>query len=87
MDYNIRWHDKAVNDLKKLNKDHSKRIINKIKNHLVKDPASLGKPLKGMFKGMYRYRFGDYRVLYIIDNEDREISIMTVGHRKDVYKK
>ncbi|MEN8153055.1 MAG: type II toxin-antitoxin system RelE/ParE family toxin [Acidobacteriota bacterium] len=86
MDYSIRWHDKAVADLKKLDKDHAKRIVEKIKNYLVKDPLSMGKPLKGMFKGMYRYRFGDYRILYVIDKQEKEISIMTLDHRKKVYK-
>lgn len=86
MDYNIRWNDKAVTDLKKLDKDHSFRIVGKIKNYLAKDPVSFGKPLKGMFKGMYRYRFGNYRIIYVINNQKKEISIMTVDHRKKVYK-
>ena len=86
MEYSIRWHKDAVSDLKKIDKNHRKKIIEKVKTHLVKDPISLGKPLRGMFKGMYRYRFGDYRVLYIIRDQELEILITTVGHRKNVYQ-
>lgn len=86
MEYSIRWHEDAVSDLKKIDKNHRKKIIEKVKTHLVKDPISLGKPLRGMFKGMYRYLFGDYRILYIIREQELEILITTVGHRKNVYQ-
>jgi mRNA interferase RelE/StbE len=46
---------------------------------------SLGKPLKGMFKGLYRYRFGAYRIMYAVDMGQKEILVLRVGHRKEVY--
>ena len=33
----------------------------------------------------YRFRIGDYRVIF--DIEDKEIVILRVGHRKNIYKK
>lgn len=87
MEYSVRWHKDALSDLKELDKHLSVKIIDKVENHLAKDPFGLGKPLKGTFKGLYRYRFGDYRIMYVINNEELIILIMTVGHRKAVYKR
>jgi mRNA interferase RelE/StbE len=34
----------------------------------------------------YRVRQGDYRVLYEIDDGERTVTIVRIGHRKDVYR-
>jgi len=44
------------------------------------------KPLKGRFAGHYRYRVGDYRVVYRIDDEDRVVVIVIISHRREVYR-
>jgi len=36
--------------------------------------------------GGYRLRVGDYRVIYDIDDEQREIVILRVMHRRDIYR-
>ena len=35
----------------------------------------------------YRVRVGDYRIIYYIDYTKKEIRILKIGHRKDVYKR
>ena len=86
MDYSVIWHEKALEDLKKINKDISRKIIDRVKKHLSIEPMSSGKQLKGKFKGMYRYRYRDYRIIYIIDSLKRMIKILQVEHRKNIYK-
>jgi mRNA interferase RelE/StbE len=44
------------------------------------------KPLKGELAGAYRYRVGDYRVVYTIDDEVVRVFIITIAHRRDVYE-
>jgi mRNA interferase RelE/StbE len=34
----------------------------------------------------YRTRIGDYRVLYLIDDEAKTVEILAVGHRREVYR-
>ncbi|HPD60720.1 MAG TPA: type II toxin-antitoxin system RelE/ParE family toxin [Thermodesulfobacteriota bacterium] len=85
MSYSVKWHEKAIEDLKDVDKKSAKGLIERVKNYLPEDPLSLGKPLKGIFKGLYRYRFGDYRVIYSIDKKENTILILRVGKRKDVY--
>ena len=35
----------------------------------------------------FRLRVGDYRIIYQIDIPKNEIVLLTVGHRRDVYKR
>jgi mRNA interferase RelE/StbE len=55
-------------------------------DRLVRDPAGLGKPLKGILKGLFRYRVGPYRVIYAIDRTERRVIILHVRHRKNAYR-
>ncbi len=52
---------------------------------LADNPRPYGyKKLKG--EDAYRIRVGDYRVIYEIDDGKIIITVVSVGHRKDIYK-
>ena len=85
MIYSIQWHEEAIKDLKNIDRNAQKKITAKVKGYLAKDPLSLGKPLKGIFKGLHRYRYGSYRIIYAIDRSSVVILILRIGDRKDVY--
>ena len=65
-----------------------KKIIPVIKSAIAKlanNPKPHGyKKLKG--EDAYRIRVGDYRIIYEIDNDVIQVTVVSVGHRKDVYK-
>ena len=42
------------------------------------------KKLKG--RSAWRIRVGDYRVIYEIHDRELQILVITVGHRRDVYR-
>lgn len=86
MEYEVIWHESVLKDLKKLDKQVAKNIVAKVTGYLRLDPLSLGKPLKGNFSGLYRYRMVDYRVIYSINQREIVINILAARHRKDVYK-
>lgn len=86
MTYSIQWHEEAINDLKKIDRQTQTKIIAKVKDYLSKDPISLGKPLQGIFKGLYRYSYGSYRIIYAIDRRSVVILILRIADRKDVYE-
>lgn len=44
------------------------------------------KPLKGEFAGKYRFRVGDYRVIYTIDDNTSEVIILFIVHRSQAYR-
>ena len=86
MTYSIQWHEEALDDLRKIDRQTQKKIIARVTEYLSKDPLSLGKALKGIFKGFYRYRYGSYRIIYAIDRGSVMILILRISDRKDVYE-
>ena len=86
MAYNVLWNERTVGDLKALDRSMAVKVIDKVKNHLARNPEKLGKPLKGVLRGLYRYRWGDYRIIYSIDKTEHRLAILHLGHRKDVYR-
>lgn len=44
------------------------------------------KKLKGKYKGIYRFRIGDYRLFYKIDKDEALIFIINIENRQDAYK-
>lgn len=73
-------------DLEEIDRQDAAGIIERVKTHLVQNPAGLGRPLKGIFKGLFRYRYGDYRIVYAIDMAEKKIIVLHVKHRKEAYR-
>jgi mRNA interferase RelE/StbE len=74
---------RAVKDLMKLD-DDTKRRIGKTLLRYRNDPLKYAHKLSDSRLGGYRFRIGDYRVIF--DLIDDDIVILRVGHRKDIYK-
>jgi len=54
---------------------------------LADDPRPPGcRKLKG-YKDQWRVRVGDWRMVYIIDDAARLVSIMRIAHRREVYER
>ena len=85
MKYQIKITDKALKQYKSINKPFSVRIKEKIE-YLSEKGLEAGniKALTGAFNGLYRTRVNDYRIIFNIENE--LITIITILHRKDIYK-
>lgn len=85
--YEITFKKKASKELAQLSSVILSKVVSSIDN-LASDPRPSGsKKLKGSDEDMWRIRVGDYRVIYVIDDEIRIVNIRKVGHRKDVYRK
>lgn len=65
-----------------------KKIQDYIYPHLKLNPffGNNIKKLKGEFEGVYRYRIGDYRLFYKIENDKVLIIILDIDNRKDAYR-
>lgn len=87
MIFNIVVDPPVLKELRKIKKGSphiSSHLIKSI-DALVNDPF-IGKPLKGIKKGCYSLREGDYRVIYEVHKSEGIIHIMTVGHRREIYR-
>lgn len=53
---------------------------------LIEDPHRVGHRLRRELEGLWAARRGPYRAVYEIDDEAREIHVLRVDHRADVYR-
>lgn len=61
----------------------SRRFANKIRK-LANDPESYGKPLRGLLHGYWELYFEkSFRVLYIIDQENKIVTIEAIKHKDE----
>lgn len=82
-EYRLFYKESVNKDLKKIDAKERERIVEKIETQLIHSPYK-GKQLKEEFKGLRSLRVGDYRVIYKIIQKD--VIILAVGHRKDIYE-
>ncbi|NUT91473.1 MAG: type II toxin-antitoxin system RelE/ParE family toxin [Saccharothrix sp.] len=61
-------------------------VIEFITHTLLDNPHRVGKPLRYELEGVHSARRGAFRVLYEIDDERREVTVLRVEHRADVYR-
>ncbi len=83
--YTLKTTNQFEKKIRKIDKSVRERIIRKIKE-LEEDPYKNTKRLTGELRGMYSLRTGDYRVIFSLDEDKKLILLLTVGHRKSVYK-
>jgi mRNA interferase RelE/StbE len=50
------------------------------------DPRQLGEALEGTKAGYWRYRVGDYRIICKIEDHRLVVIVVTIGHRREIYR-
>lgn len=83
MKYKVLWSNKAKERLTKIEKKWAAEIIRKVLA-CSRNPFLYLKRLKG--SDTFRLRVGDFRVIIDVDSLSRTLYILTLGHRKDIYK-
>ncbi|MBI3916831.1 MAG: type II toxin-antitoxin system RelE/ParE family toxin [Betaproteobacteria bacterium] len=61
------------------------RIVQRMRT-LAAAPRPQGSEKLAGYTDRYRVRQGNYRIIYLIDEGRREVTIFKIGHRKDVYR-
>ena len=87
MKYTVEFTQRALKDLKKLDRHTAALILGWIRKNLENcdNPRLYGKGLSANRSGQWRYRVGDYRLLAEIEDDKIIILILSVGHRRDIY--
>ena len=84
MTYKLVYTQRAIKDIRKLEQISKKRIGRALIRY-EEDPLKYAEKLIDPRLETYRFRIGDYRVVF--DLKGNEIIVLRVGHRKDIYKK
>ena len=78
----IEYKSSVARDLKQLDKKAARRVLQRLEKELGENPDR-GTPLSGQFKGLFKYRIGDYRVIYAKTRDG--ILVLKIGHRSKIY--
>jgi mRNA interferase RelE/StbE len=82
--YRLVYTQKAFKDLKNLDPQVRQRIGQSLKR-LENDPLKFARKLTDPRIGSYRFRIGEYRVVFDVEGE--EIVVLRVGHRREIYRR
>lgn len=82
--YELLYSQTALKQLEKLEKSIQQRILNALERLRIRPESYNIKKLIGM-QG-YRFRVGDYRIIFDIEKDKLQILILQVGHRKNIYE-
>lgn len=84
MKYRIVFTRRAVKDISSLQPEVKDRIARALTKY-SKNPLNHARKMIDHALGTYRFKIGDYRVIFDIEGE--EIVILRVGHRKEIYRR
>ncbi len=85
--YEVVFKKSAVKELQSLPQKVQQKILDAVRLLSLNPYTELLqiKKLKGA-DSLYRIRVQDYRVIYFLENEVIKITVIKIGHRKDIYE-
>jgi len=84
MSYKVFIRRSAQKELAALQREHYDNVKTSIRG-LSTEPRPGGcRKLTG--RDGWRIRIGDYRVIYEIDDGNKTVTVLHIGHRRDIYK-
>ena len=84
MKYRLIYTHRSIRDIDALGTSVKQRIGKTLLRY-ESDPLQHAESLKQSELGSYRFRIGDYRVVFDIEGD--EIVILRVGHRREIYRR
>ncbi len=88
MPWAYKFAEQALRQLRKLDRGTQHEIVRYCEKRLTGkiDPRKFGHALTGEFRGLWRYRIGDYRVICEIKDRELVILVLVIGHRREIYR-
>jgi len=78
----VEYKESVERDLRKIDKKQIGRILDKLEEVLSNNPNA-GEALKGQYKGLFKLRVGDYRVMYT--KTKKGVVVVRIRHRGKAY--
>lgn len=82
----IAWTAASRRALTRLPEKVATAVIEFLYGSLAASPYRVGKPLRLGLEGLHSARRGDYRVIYRIDGHQRQVPVVAIEHRSEVYR-
>jgi mRNA interferase RelE/StbE len=79
----IEYKSSVAHDLKNLDKAVAKRVIKELEGELSSNP-DCGEALTGQFKGLFKLRIGEYRVVY--SKKQGGVLVLRIRNRSKAYR-
>ena len=88
MSWTYRFNTSAKRELANLDRAAQREIVAYLDARIAtaEDPRRFGKPLRSDLAGLWRYRVRDYRLVCQIQDDVLVVLVVTVGHRREVYR-
>ena len=88
MAWTIDYADTARQQLRKLNRQTARRIVDFMdeRTAALENPRATGKALTGPLGGFWRYRIGDCRVICDLQDGALRVLVVLVGNRREIYR-
>lgn len=74
--YTVSFTSAAARQIRRLDRPVQRRLL---------DAADALAALQGG-RGLLRVRVGDYRIVYVVRDDELVVLVVTVGHRREVYR-
>jgi len=82
--YKIEYKASVAKDLKRIDKKEAARLLQRLEQELGRGGKE-AEPLRGQFRGLWRLRIGDYRVIYV--RTDEGFLVLRIAYRREAYRK
>ena len=88
MSWRIEWDERAVKDLKRLDRQARRRILQFMAERVEtgSNPRAAGRALRGPLGEFWRYRVGPYRIVCRIEDDRLVVLVVRVAHRREAYR-
>lgn len=87
MNWKFEFTKDADKDLQKLDSQARKKILIKLRWFREYFDEITPLPLSGDWHGFFKFKIGDWRIVYEIDRNYQKIYIHFVGHRSKIYQR
>jgi mRNA interferase RelE/StbE len=86
--WTVEFRPNARSALRRLDPPVQRRLIQYLEQRVITlgDPRQLGKPLRGDKGQLWSYRVGDCRIICTIEDRRLVVVVVSVGHRREVYR-
>ena len=82
--YSVLLASAAQREFRKLPREHVERVTDSLAS-LAEDPRTNAEKLQG--EDAFRIRVGRYRVVFRVDDHAREVLVVRIAHRREVYRR